>query len=117
MKDIVIMKSKIQGKGVFAARDFKKGEVIIKWDASDKINKKEYDSAKDKTYLSKVGKIYLRMKAPAKYVNNSCNPNTKVKNFCDVTIRDIKKGEEITGNYADDTGGIDFKCNCKKCKK
>ena len=31
MQDIVIKKSKIQGKGIFAGRDFKKGDVVIKW--------------------------------------------------------------------------------------
>ncbi len=31
MKDIVVKKSKIIGKGVFAIRDFKKGEVVLKW--------------------------------------------------------------------------------------
>ena len=116
MNDVIVKKPKIHGKGVFAKRDFKRGEAVIKWDVSDKITKREYDSAKDKTYLSKIGKIYLRMKSPAKYVNHSCQANTRVKNFCDVAKRDIKKGEEITGNYNEDTGAIDFKCNCKKCK-
>ncbi|MFH0814584.1 MAG: SET domain-containing protein-lysine N-methyltransferase [Candidatus Falkowbacteria bacterium] len=31
MQAIIIKKSKIQGKGVFAARDFKKGDIVIKW--------------------------------------------------------------------------------------
>jgi SET domain-containing protein len=29
--DIIVKKSKINGKSVFAKRDFKKGEVILKW--------------------------------------------------------------------------------------
>ncbi len=115
MNDVIVKKSKIRGLGVFAGKGFKKGEVVVKWDISDKITKKEYDSSKDKKYLVKIGRNYIRMKAPAKYVNHSCAPNTTVKNFCDVAKKDIKKGEEITGSYSE-TGQIDFKCNCKKCK-
>lgn len=117
MNDIIVKKSKIHGLGVFAAKDFKKGETVIKWDISDKITGKEYGVAKDKKYLSKIGKTYIRMKSPAKYVNHSCNANTFVKNFCDVAKRNIKKGEEIMGNYIEDGGTAEFKCKCEKCKK
>lgn len=30
-QDIIVKKSKIDKKGVFAGRDFKKGEVVLKW--------------------------------------------------------------------------------------
>lgn len=33
MKGIVVKKSKINKKGVFAARDFKKGEAVLKWNS------------------------------------------------------------------------------------
>lgn len=33
-KDIVAKKSRIEGKGVFAARNFKKGEIVVKWSVS-----------------------------------------------------------------------------------
>ena len=32
MVDVAVKKSKIEGLGVFALRDFKKGEIVIKWD-------------------------------------------------------------------------------------
>ena len=56
---------------------------------------------------------YFLMKLPEKYVNRSCNANTKSKNLCDVAIRDIKKGEEITSSYKNNS----FKCKCgdKNC--
>lgn len=59
------------------------------------------------------------MQAPEKYVNHSCEPNTTAKGFCDVAIRNIKKGEEITGNYEETAGGASFKCSCgsTNCKK
>jgi hypothetical protein len=39
--NILIKASKIQGKGVFAARDFRKGEIVMNWDASVILTKKE----------------------------------------------------------------------------
>jgi len=40
MADVIVKKSKIHGLGVFASRNFKKGEIIIKWDTSHKLTKK-----------------------------------------------------------------------------
>lgn len=58
------------------------------------------------------------MQAPEKYINHSREPNTKAKNHCDVAIRDIKAGEEITSNYSKNSL-TPFKCNCgsKKCRE
>ena len=39
--DVIIKKSKIEGKGVFAARDFKKGEIVVKWDISHQLSPEE----------------------------------------------------------------------------
>ena len=49
------------------------------------------------------GVIYL-YSSPERYVNHSSNPNTlqDLKNKCDIAIRDIKKGEEITTDAAKD---------------
>jgi SET domain-containing protein len=30
-KEIIVKKSKINKKGVFAARDFTKGEIVLRW--------------------------------------------------------------------------------------
>lgn len=60
------------------------------------------------------------MQEPEKYTNHSCDSNTKAKNFCDVAIKDIKKGEEITVDYTEAlTPGTKMECNCKSksCKK
>ncbi|PIP76091.1 hypothetical protein CO134_00330 [Candidatus Kuenenbacteria bacterium CG_4_9_14_3_um_filter_39_14] len=56
---------------------------------------------------------------PERYINHSCNPNTEVIDNCDMAIRDIKKGEEITSDYSKDNAVIHFRCNCgsKNCKK
>jgi SET domain-containing protein len=118
--EISIKKSKIQGKGVFAERDFKKGEVVVKHKFRV-ITKKEYESLPecDKGCVGVDGKKYLQFLAPSKYVNHSCNPNTFVKCGADVALRDIKKGEEITNYYEDDDPEFQMVCNCgsKNCKK
>ena len=121
MKDIIVKKSKIHGKGVFADRDFKKGEVVIKYNLK-KLTEKEFKnlSEKEKHFTSKEGKGYVLFLAPERYVNHSCDPNTNSINNCDIAIKNIKKGEEITGDYSkENIPGLNMKCNCgnKSCKR
>ncbi len=121
MKDIIVKKSKIEGLGVFANRDFKKDEVVIKYGKSKKINKNEYEALpkEEKSRVSLVNGEYIHFQAPERYVNHSCDANIYSKDFCDVAKRDIKKGEEITSDY-DEEGGLNanFKCRCgsKDCR-
>ena len=119
--DVIVKDSKIQGKGVFANRDFKKGEVVIRWDTSHKLTKEEVNklSEKERIYVSFLDGEYIQMQSPSKYVNHSCNSNTNSNNNRDVAIRDIKKREEITADYSkDEVPGFKMKCNCgaKNCK-
>ena len=120
MKDIIIKNSKISGKGVFANRDFKKGEVIVNH-KSKEISLEEYKrlSQKRKKFVGVNGKKYFIFFPSAKYVNHSCNPNTKVKNNADVAIKNIQKGEEITTYYKDDDPTFSMVCNCgsKNCRR
>ena len=121
MSDVIVKESKIDGKGVFADRDFTKGEIVTKWNCSKTLTKTEAENAseEDKSYITFVKGRYTLLQPPEKYVNHSCNPNTTVKDFCDVAIRDITKGEEITGDYSEDSPP-DFvmQCNCgsKNCR-
>jgi uncharacterized protein len=118
---VIVKNSKIHGKGVFANKDFKKGEIVIKWNAKH-ITKEDLDklSEKDKKFVSFVNEEYLLMNEPERFVNHSCEPNTFPKNKCDVAIKPIKKGEEITSDYSDTIlKESQFICNCgnKNCKK
>ena len=120
-KDVVVKKSKIHRKGVFAGRNFRKGETILKWDLSVKLTKEEADKLpkKEKQYLYLIKEKYLLLQAPERFVNHSCEANTNVKDFCDVAVRDIKKGKEITGDYSkEEIPEFKMKCNCKSknCK-
>ena len=118
--DVIIKNSKIHGKGVFANRDFKKGEIVLRWNPKE-INKIQSNklSEEEKEFVSfKDGKYFL-MQPPERFVNHSCEPNTNSINQCDIAIKEIKRGEEITSDYSKDViPGFKIKCNCgsKKCR-
>jgi len=120
-KDLIIKKSKIHSNGVFAARDFKKGEVVTKWDPDRLLSKNEAEkiSEKEKRYVSYwADNQYALLSSPAKYVNHSCEANTRAINGSDIAAEDIKKGEEITADYTSEGYLASFKCKCgsKRCK-
>lgn len=120
--NVIIKYSDIHGTGVFALRDFKKGEIVLHWNTSHTLPKEKVEKIphKEKKYLSFLEGKYLIMQEPEKYVNHSCKPNTTTQNFCDVAMRDIKTGEEITGDYTEVLPPYtSMECNCgsKKCRK
>lgn len=101
MNDIIIGKGDLDGKAIYAGKDFKKGEVVIKYQLKA-LTISEHSSLpkKEKQFThSHWGKMYLYSK-PERYVNHSDNPNTRqdLKRKCDIALRDIKKGEMITTN-------------------
>lgn len=103
MSDISIGKGNLAGKGAYANRDFKKDEVVIKYNLKP-ITQEEYEalpeSEKEFTH-SQYGQMYLYPE-PERYVNHSDTPNTYQdhKLQADIALRDIRKGELIT---CDDT--------------
>ena len=114
MPDVIVKKSKIEGKGIFAARDFKKGEIVLRWHGkqltSGEVKKLP---ERDKKYVSYSGRKYFFQQSPERFVNHSCDPNTKVGDLCDIATKDIKKGEEITSDYSKDLiPGFKMKCLC-----
>jgi len=120
--DVIVLDSKIHGKGVFASSDFKKGEIVLRWNISSTLSKEEIikKSDEDKKHIAFFENKYVVMQEPEKYVNHSCNSNTSIRNFCDFAIRDIKKGEEITGNYTEDllpNSLLNCNCGCINCEK
>lgn len=114
--EVVIKKSKIEGKGLFAARDFKEGEIVVRWDISHRLTPEELKKLPEteKRYVVFFKGKYILMQSPAKYVNHSCDANTRVGIFCDIAKRDIKEGEEITADYSETMDIGEFmKCLCK----
>lgn len=98
-KGVTIGKGKLAGKGVYAARDFKKGELVVPYNLKE-LTQDEFNvlpiSEREWTH-SFWGKIYFFPK-PARYVNHSDNPSTypDLDKMGDYALRPIKKGEAIT---------------------
>ena len=103
--DVIIGKGNLAGKGVYANRDFKKGEVVIKYNLKP-LTEKEFENLPESEKMfthTHWGTINLYSE-PERYVNHSDNPNTyqDLINQCDIALRDIKKGEEITSDATKD---------------
>ncbi|MCK5211628.1 SET domain-containing protein-lysine N-methyltransferase [Candidatus Parcubacteria bacterium] len=121
-KDLIVKKSKIAGKGIFANKDFKKGEVVMKWQISKELSRREVEKLplEEKHYIYPSGKNkYILMQAPERYANHSCEANTIPGDNCDIALRNIKRGEELTSNYTKYENKVGFRCNCgsKNCTK
>ena len=122
MSSVIIKNSKIHGKGVFANRNLKKGEIVMKWNTSTVLIKSEARKIpeKFKKYLVFSNGKYIMAQPPEKYVNHSCKPNTREGNHYDFAIRNIRKGEELTTDYSQNAPPhIKMKCACgnRNCKK
>ncbi|NQZ85489.1 MAG: SET domain-containing protein-lysine N-methyltransferase [Nanoarchaeales archaeon] len=134
MKFVEIRKSKINGTGVFALRNFLKKEIILFLDGEiwKKKNYEEYDENLDPRGgpISRCDKYnyFLKSNSSWVYINHNCDSNSGLIN--DKTLvakRDIKKGEEITQDYSTldieaIKGGkkrLDMECECgsTKCRR
>ena len=120
-KNVIVKKSGVEGKGVFAARDLKSGETVLDWHSAKKLSDEDLKKLpmKKKKYAALCNMMWVLQSSPAKYVNHSCDPNTFVRDFCDIALRNIKKGEEITSDYSKvPSPDMKMKCNCgsKNCR-
>jgi len=99
MNDVTIGKGDMSGKAVYAARDFKKGEVVIKYELKP-LTFMELKALPPEDYAATHnvnGQLYLYPE-PARYVSHSEDPNIKNdhEQQADIALRDIKTGELIT---------------------
>ena len=90
-----VKKSGIHGKGLFAARKIKAGEVL----GSIKYNPVQEDGP----YVLWLGELGIKVDCDLKFINHSKKPNAC---YCDdldvIALKNIKKDEEITHDYGDD---------------
>lgn len=119
-----IAKSKISGKGVFVNKDIKKGETvfILKGGLRPFVMRNAHDSLGYPNWVGIDENLWIDPKKPASYLNHSCNPNMGVRGkLLFVALRDIKKDEEVTIDYAiteaDPLWYMECFCSGKKCRK
>jgi len=134
-RHLLVLKSKIHGRGLFTGNFIRKGEMIIEY-AGQMVNEvqaldlqKKYDAKKIHNYIMKLGnKMYVDGTVSgncSRFTNNSCNPNcgTNVISFLGVrrafiyALRDIVCGEELTYDYKFTADEL-VRCNCgsKNCR-
>lgn len=141
MRNLIVKNSKIHGKGVFANRDFKKGETVLYftgdlYDVKDYpflLNDPSYDAENDR--FIQVSETMLlgpyrdnrdpNFEEPDNWVNHSCNPNCLIRSEGKLGLklfvrRDIRKGEEITFDFSTaiilDSWSIECKCGGANCR-
>ena|SRR3989338_10059098 len=101
--DVEIKKSHIgqfnDGLGVFALRDFKKGEAVIKYHLSI-LTEEAFAQlpAAEKHFTHKRGDVIYYYPDPERHVNRHEDPNVypDFEQSADIALRDIKKGEELS---------------------
>jgi SET domain-containing protein len=115
MENVVVQRSPIHGRGVFAVRRIEPGDVVIEGcrevlgDAALAAL-----SPEERVFLSVVDGQNVLMQPPARFVNHSCNPNARGTDRHDVAIRVIEPGEEVTVDYvAEHVPGLRLECNCQ----
>ena len=128
---ILIKSAGKKGKGVFANKNFKKGEIVLQIDYTkrkDSVLRKNIHelSQNDQNHLDYIGhNRYVVDYSIGSIVNHSCNPNTYVKYKSLkkrqlIALRNIKKREEIGYDCAIDAADPwTMKCYCgsKNCRK
>ncbi len=103
--DIEIKQTANRGKGMFATKDIPQDTVVVLW-GGNYVNKDQAEQAKQQGKLvmqfdEDLYSIEDRGTSNAYFINHSCNPNVWMQNaFTLETMRDIKKGEELTADYA-----------------
>lgn len=114
-RDVEVRRSPIHGAGVYALRAFGAGEVVLRWDVSRLVTVEECASLpeEERRYTHPFdGETSILVQPPERFVNHSCDNNTVVRDFCDVAVRHIAPGEEVTSDYSADGSGSKFPCSC-----
>lgn len=123
-----IRQSDIGGKGLYAIKPIKKGDVVVIWGGT-------YVSAEEAKQAEAQGKLVMqwddnlfsvedRGEGSGYFVNHSCEPNLYMQGaYALVAMRDIEIGEELTADYAlweaDENYISKWDCHCgsTKCRK
>lgn len=123
-----IRQSQIGGKGLYAIKLIKKGNLVVVWGGTyvgaEEAKKAEEDGKLVMQWDDNLFSVEDRGEGSGYFVNHSCEPNLYMQGvYALVAMRDIAKGEEITADYAIWEADEDYisiwECNCgsAKCRK
>ncbi|XP_040921273.1 histone-lysine N-methyltransferase 2C isoform X2 [Toxotes jaculatrix] len=137
--NVYLARSRIQGLGLYAARDIEKCTMVIEYIGtiirSEVANRKErlYESQNRGVYMFRIDNDYVIdatiTGGPARYINHSCAPNciTEVvtvereNKIIISSCRRIQRGEELCYDYKfdleDDQHKIPCHCGAVNCRK
>ncbi|WP_344617135.1 SET domain-containing protein [Dactylosporangium salmoneum] len=106
MDEVTIGRGALAGRGVYAARDFAAGEVVVAYRLRP-LDEDEYRAlppGEDLFVHSYGGRRYL-YPPPARFVNHADDPSCyqDFERGCDVARRPIAKGEPVTIDAAEET--------------
>jgi uncharacterized protein len=113
---IIVRNSKVHGRGVYAARDLKKGERVVEykgeritWKEADRRPPSDPDDPHHTFFFSlSDGKTVIDAAVggnAARYINHSCAPNCETEEDEEgqrvfiQAVRNIKAGEELNYDY------------------
>ncbi len=100
--DVIVKDAGNKGKGVFALRDFTKGEFLFRRRYKGVIPDREISqlSEEDQRHLCELDwDTCAILLPPGCYLNHSCDPNAMRKGVNVYAWKDIRQGDEITIDY------------------
>lgn len=118
VQDLDIAAAGAKGLGVFAAREFLRGETVVVGRAI------EFPPERTRMSVQVAWERHVEMDAPATLLNHSCAPNLGVRDndwsaFDFVALRDIVAGEELDFDYAmteyELVGSLSCRCGSSTC--
>jgi hypothetical protein len=114
--DVEVRLTGAKGKGVFALRDFARGEFIFRRRHGRIVRNEDIASLSDEDRMHMCELDWERcavLLPPGCYLNHSCDPNAMRSGVKVFAWRDIRAGEEIVIDYRlNATAGERWACNC-----
>lgn len=119
----IYVKKNKKGLGVYAAREYGKGEIICEMKGKKRslgsLYHRKSHSRKMLDDPLQIGEgKYLDMDEPYLFFNHSCNPNAGIRGTTTLfALKKIKKGEEITFDYSTTIDeSLECRCGSRKCR-
>ena len=118
--DVAVRNAGAKGKGVFALRDFRKGEFIFRRRHRRVVTTSRIRrlSREDRRHLCELDRERSAvLLPPGCYLNHSCEPNAMRSGVKVFAWRRIRRGQEITIDYRLNAfGGERWSCACGSVK-